>query len=579
MPSLPTTLGYFVRSAGARPFSQSTISGVTESLAFPPPDKDFGLGALFRTELDILEIIIGPRTGGLDFKQITSGVIGLYRIQSGYQTDVLMRQFAFTSADMRKDKSMRFHMTSPGAPDEDLWVACSITLTTGETLFKSIDAENDERGTSNLAQKQRTGNLAKTQDVSWEHNAPKPIIVRALDDLAETPAVFLSFSGEPLVQFATGTLTYSGGGNRFLSGPNGITYQSEDQEPWDIGADLFLEPRGKNLLPNSGMNANTGTWEGTNDPVVVENPDVFDAFGPAYRVMYYTVSSPKHINSSWFWKSPDVDFDGNTLTGSAFLYAASDDYRRLKFELVLQIMTISGTTLYESTKEIAYEDLQGFSTHEVAWYKPQAATAVPGRARLGIRVKDFNPGDRFILGMGFPQIEYSHTATSRMPSGGTRQRDQLTWAPDSSYPAEMTYGGCFVSWTPLYDGVPDPLGDQVLFDTRDDAGRTGLVLTHRRDGLFVARLVDATGTFVELQSASTIPLAAGNEYVSAVYWDCTNRKLRMDINGSPLMTRTYAAFPALGSIPLGPVRFGTSYLEQESAQFKLSVFEHRIAPR
>lgn len=579
MPSLPRTLGYFVRSAGARPFSQSTISSVTESLSFPPAEKDFGLGALFRTELDILEVIVGPRSGGLDFSQIASGTIGIYRIQPGFQTDVLTRQLDFTQADRRKDKSFRFHMTSPGAPEEELWVACSLLLTTGETLFKSIDAENDFLGNPNLTQRQRTGNLAKTQDVNWHHPAPAAVEVRALDDLAEMPAVKLDFMSAPQVQYADGSLMYSGGGNRFLCGYDGSTvFQKEDEAPWDLDAETFIEPNGRNLLANAGLNSDYGSWHATNDPVVVETRDVFSTFGDSYRLLYYNVSSPKGINSSWFWASPSAACTGETVTGSVFLYAASDDYERLQFELAIQILTPTGTVLHENTKVISYSDLQDFATHEVTWYKPQGATAVQGFARICVRVIDFNPGDRFIIGIGFPQLEYNRTASSRMPSGGTRLRDQIAWVPSSNYPAEMTYGGCFVTWAPLYEGTPDPLGDQILFDTRDDSGNNGLMLMHKQDGVFKARLVDGSGTFAEIESASTIPLIAGQEYTTAVYWDCTSRKLRIDIDGSPLMSRTYSVFPNLGKVPLGAVRFGMSYLETESAQFKLVAFEHRTAP-
>lgn len=578
MPSLPTSLGYFVRSAGARPFSQETIVGVSEKRAFPPSDKDFGIGALFRTQIDTLEIVLGQRANGLEFKSIVSGTIGLYRIQAGFQTDVLLRQFEFDLSSMRRDKSFRFYMASPGAPDEEIWVACVLTTKTGEELFKSIDVEVDDENRKIPAQKQRVGHLDDSVNISWEHKAPAAIQIRALDDLAETPALLLDFTGAALIRHDSGDLYYAGGGNRFLSGADGIFYQDEDEAPWELGCPVYLESRSYNLLPHAGMNSNYGTWEATNDPVVVETRDVFDAFGAAYRLAYFSVSSPKSINSAWFWKSDTVAHDGNTATGSAFVYAASDDYQRLTFELVLQVLSPAEVVLYESTRKLDYADLQSVAVHEVSWYRGQKAPAVPGKIRMGLRVTNVNPGDRFIVGVAFPQIEYAKTASTRMPSGGTRQRDQLIYTPSDEYPAEMDFGGMVLNWAPLYEGVPDPMGDQVLFDTRDIDGRNGVSLIHKRDGLFVARVVDETGTYAEVSSASTIPLEAGADYETTVYWDCPSKQLRIDINGSPLVSKTFTAFPAMGKIPMPRVQFGTSYLEQEQPQFKINSFEHRTAP-
>lgn len=578
MPSLPTSLGYFVKTAGARPFSNESIVGVSDQRQFPVPAQDFGIGALFRTQIDMLEIIVGPRTGGLDFKSIQSGTIGLYRIQAGFQTDILLRQFDFDLTSQRKDKSFRFHMTSPGAPDEDIWVACVITLKTGEELFKSIDVEVDDPTRKIGAQDQRIGHLADSQDVSWEHKKPTPIVVRALTDLAETPALRVDFESPQVIQYDTGDLYYSGGGNRFLTGSEAVVYQEEDEAPWDLSADVYMESRSLNLLPHAGMNANYGTWEAPDEPVVVETREVFDAFGASYRIAYFSISSAKKINSSWFWKSDTVDFDGNTITGSAFLYAASDDYKRLTFDLVLQVLTTSGSVLYEVAKPIDYLELQGMSVHEVNWYKQQNLPPVVGKVRLCLRVTDLNPGDRVIVGIAFPQIEYAKTASTRMPSGGVRQRDQLTYTPSDEYPNEMTYGGFTIAWVPLYEGIPDPTDNQVLFDSRDDNGRNGITLMHRRDGLFVARLVDSTGTFAEVSSASTIPLIEGETYETTVYWDCMVRQLRIDINGSPLVQRSFNAFPNMGQVPMGRIQFGTSYLEQERPSFKIRNFEHRTVP-
>lgn len=577
MPSLPTSLGYFVKSAGARPFSQDSIVGVTEKKQFPQASQDFGLGALFRTQIDTLEIILGQRTGGLSFKDIASGKIGLYRIQAGFQTDVLLREFEFDLASMRKDKSFRFYMSSPGAPDEDIWVACSLTLVTGDELFKSIDVEVDDDTRKISPQKQRVGHMDDSANISWEHKAPTPVQVRALDDLAETPALLLDFVGTPLVQYDNGDVFYSGGGNRYLTGDT-VVYQEEDEAPWDLGCPVFMEQRSANLLPHAGMNVNYGAWEAPHDPVVVETRELFEPFGDSFRIAYFSVSSPKSVNSAWFWKSDAVPFDGNTVTGSAFLYAASDDYQRLKFEIVIQILSTAEVVMYEVSKPVDYTELQSFNVHEASWYKPNKSAPISGKVRIGVRVRDFNPGDRFILGIAFPQIEYAKTATTRMPSGGTRQRDQLIYTPSDTYKAEMTFGGMVIRWAPLYDGVPDPAGDQVLFDSRDTDGRSGLILTHRRDGIFAARLVDAAGTFAEVTSASTIPLEAGAEYTTSVYWDCQSRQLRIDINGAVLVNRTFMAFPNLGQTPMPRVLFGTSYLEVEQPQFKLLSFEHRAAP-
>lgn len=578
MSSLPYSLGYFVKAAGARPFSQTTIIGVTEDRPALTPCQEFGLSAFYRTDIDTLEIIVGQRSGALSFSDIASGALGLYRIQAQCQTDTLLRSLEFDPSCQRSDKSYRFYMTSPGAPDCEIWVACVLTLKDGTELFKDVAVLTDENQAKIPAQKQRVGHLSNSQDISWEHKAPATIAIRALDDLADTPIVRMDFTQASPLRYDMGSLLYAGGGNRFLVGDSGIVFQNEDTAPWELGVPVFMENTASNLLTNAGMNVNYGTWAATNDPVVVETREVFTAFGDAYRMAFFTGSSPKSVDSSWTWSSDKVAFDGNTITGSIFLYANTTDYDRLKFELVLRIISSSGTAvLYESTKQIAYTNIQNVSVHEVSWCKETAATAVPGFVQLCVRVSNFNPGDRFVLGIGFPQIEYGKTASTRMPSGGVRQRDQLIYTPSASYLKEMDFGGMQATWVPLYDGAPDPADDQVLFDTRNALGKNGIVLKHTRRGIFSARLVDAAGTFAEVESASLIPLENGVTYKTIVYWDTNSRQMRIDINGSPLVTKTFMAFPNMGKVAPTFIKFGTSYLETERPAFKLLGFEHKVA--
>jgi len=578
MSSLPNSLGYFVKSAGARPFSQTSIVAVTENKPALQSYQEFGLSAFFRNDIDSLEILVGQRSDGLSFSSIASGTLGLYRVQPGCQTDTLLRSLDFEPSCQRYDKSYRFYMTSPGAPDEQIWVACELTLKDGTTVFKDIPLLTDENQARIHNQNQRVGHLSSSQDVSWEHKAPATVAIRALDDLAETPLVQMNFTDQPLLRYDDGTLIYAGGGNRFLVGTSSIIYQDEDTAPWDLGMPVFLESTASNLLPHAGMNVNYGTWDSLNDPVVVETREVFTAFGDAYRMAFFTASSPKQINSTWTWRSDKVAFDGNTVTGSMFVYANSDDADRLKFELVLQVISATGSAvLFEGTKQLAYTDIKNVNVHEVNWCKETSATAVAGYVQLLLRVSNFNPGDRFMLGLGFPQVEYGKTASTRIPSGGTRQRDQLIYLPSSSYLAEMDFGAMQVTWAPLYEGAPDPAGDQILFDTRDSLGKSGIVLKHTRVGLFVARLVDAAGTFAEVSSASLIPLENGVTYKTIVYWDDSLRQMRIDINGSPLVTKTFMAFPNMGKVAPTRILFGCSYLEQENPEFKLFGFEHKIA--
>lgn len=578
MSSLPNSLGYFVKSAGARPFSQTSIVGVTETKPALRADQEFGLSAFFRNDIDSIEILVGQRPNGLLFSAIASGTIGLYRIQPGCPTDTLLRSLDFDTSCQRSDKSYRFYMTSPGAPDVEIWVACLLTLKDGTTVFKDIPLLTDENQSRIPSQKQRVGHLNDSQDVSWEHKAPATVAIRALDDLAETPLVQMKFQGQPLLRYDAGSLIYAGGGNRYLVGPSSIVYQDEDTAPWELDMPVFLESTASNLLPHAGMNINYGSWDSLNDPVVSETREVFTAFGDAYRMAFFTVSSPKQINSTWTWRSDKVAFNGNTVTGSMFIYANSDDADRLKFELVIQVISSTGSAvLYEQSKLLSYADIKNVNVHEVSWCKAAATTAIPGYIQMLLRVSNFNPGDRFVLGLGFPQIEYGKTASTRMPSGGTRQRDQLIYLPSSTYLPEMDFGAMQITWAPLYGGAPDPADDQILFDTRDSSGNNGLVLKHTRIGLFVARLVDATGTFAEVSSASLIPLEAGAVYRTIVYWDDMLRQMRIDINGSPLVTKTFRAFPNMGKIAPNRILFGCSYLEQEQPEFKLIGFEHKIA--
>jgi hypothetical protein len=176
-------------------------------------------------------------------------------------------------------------------------------------------------------------------------------------------------------------------------------------------------------------------------------------------------------------------------------------------------------------------------------------------------------GESFQLAIGYPQLEYAATPTTRMI--GTRAPDVLSFSP--SYTFDNSYGKFIIEFSPNYAGTPGAAGPQLLLDTRDSSGRNGFWIGHRQDGLFEFGAADNTGS-VFVRSASVMQLVENAVCTITAWFDSTLKSLRLDLNGVVMVEKTLGSF----TVPtvLNQMKFGTKYDGTTASSFELVSFKH-----
>jgi hypothetical protein len=375
--------------------------------------------------------------------------------------------------------------------------------------------------------------------------------------------VYLDFSHfNPLV-VGTGTVSYTGGGNRYLPTEDGPKLQALNKAPWLESAKTLIEPAGGNLFSKYTLEEKCWEWTSSNGPVVSEGFYTMPGFDA--RIVNWIVNGVEGINNEWRVYFEEIDWSGETISGSAFLDVKPGSDTNCKFFIGLVAKDSSGALLFEKWEQVEPSSL---SVHGVTWAKASSASASPGRIQIALKVVDFNRGDRFEVMAGLPQLEYSPSISSR--SVGARVEDSLSFS--SSSPFSPDYGRLTIEFAPNYSGVPGPCGPQLLLDTRDSTGRNGFWIGHRPDGLFEFGMADNLGS-VYVRSASVIQIGDTKHTVVA-WWDSVTKSMRIDLDGKTLVDKAMNTMTLPTTLNL--YRIGTRYNGQHSGTFEIFTFKHEM---
>ena len=552
---LPPSIGLFCQRLGANPYAGERI----ETFSRTRDDSEaFGLGAVVVVETDQVRVSIGPRPG-LDLTAVESGVVGLYRVIDTRE-DYLIREIEFDASTQRADGSWIIIFSRQEITD-DLWVACDLSFA-NETMSAVSPVITD--GTGRHA-KRLPFELKQAPSLSTEDplkTAP-PITIVVKDQELRT-ALHVDFNEQRPVRVGAATVAYAGGGNRYLPSAQGPVLQTVGQAPWSLGAAMVIESAGSNEFPGASLVDTVWSWTATNNPTVADA--MYELPGFSERLVSFIVQDAKSINSMWKLNFDPIVWSGETVTASAFTEVAHADGNTSKFWFGIELLENDGMTVRDAVwTELG--NAPGLRVSSATWPRPAAATAVPGKMRISLKITNLDPGDYCQIITGFPQLEYSSSAGSR--TTGTRQADTVTITP--TYQFDNTFGRFVAEFSPLYDGVPGAVGPQLIFDTRDASGRNGFWAGHRPDGLFEFGIADDMGQ-VFMRSASVVQLVEGERYKLNAYWDKGEKNLRLDLNGALLVEKSFTTFTLPDA--LSRIRIGARYNGVHSGNFQLFEFKH-----
>lgn len=552
---LPPSIGLFCQRLGAKPYAPERIETFSRTR---DDSEEFGLGAVVVVETDQVRVSIGPRDG-LDLSTMTSGVVGLYRVIDTRE-DYLIREIEFDVSMQRADGSWVIIFSRQEITD-DLWVACDMVFASRTvSAIAPVVFDGTGRHTKELPFKLKQAPSLSAEDPL--KTAP-PVVVVVRDEELRT-AMSVDFKEQRPVRAGAATVTYAGGGNRYLPSPRGPVLQQLGQAPWTLGAAVIIEDAGSNEFPGAGLFDKVWNWTATNNPTVADMQ--YELPGFSERLISFTVQDAKSINSQWKLDFNPILWSGETITASAFTEVGHADGNTSKFWLGLELLESDGTTVRDAVwTELG--NAPGLKVSSATWPRPSAATAVSGKARLCVKITNLDPGDYCQIIVGFPQLEYSSSAGSR--TTGTRQADTVTVLP--TYAFDNTFGRFAVEFAPLYNGVPGAAGPQLILDTRDASGRNGFWVGHRSDGLFEFGIADALGTTF-MRSASVVQLTEGELYKLNAYWDKTEKNLRLDLNGALLVEKNFNTFTLPDA--LTRIRVGARYNGAHAGNFQVFSLKH-----
>ena len=544
---LPDKLGDFVVELGADVYAPGALYPYTNTLEL---SEDFGLGALYNAEDDSITVTLGPRS-----INITSafGSVGLYRALDT-RSDVLLKSLDFDSTYARQDRSYIFRFTGLNER-EHLWVLAQLELPSGLMLNAIAPVTTISDRVPNITPVHTPVTRRRQTGQDPVDGIVQDVIVVREKELLD--ALHLDFSVDAPVRYGAGTLTYAGGGNRYLVGFSGPVWQDQDQAPWLGQAWPLLEPAGGNNVDDYMLAADSFTVTGSAE--VVSSDLNLDGF--TERFLQFHIQQQPTLNGVWELAFTPTAWDGTALTGSMFLQATTGTHR---VRLGLRTTNTTGTTE-------TWSDNLDVTELSVVGVSKAGPVEAAGTVSLVVRISDLNPGDFVELTCGFPQVEYGAGVHSR--STGIRAADNLVFTP--GYALEGSYGRFDIVLVPSYRGIPNEVGAQLFFDSRDSNGLNGFWLGHRTDGLLEFGMAGSTGT-VHVRSASAIQLSDSKPVRISCFFDVTSKNMRVDVDGVVAVEKTLSTIVSPSS--WNSIRFGSRYNSEHYGNFVLHEFKHQQTP-
>jgi hypothetical protein len=541
---LPERFGDFVFDVGANVYVRN-IRHDSELMAL---NGEFGLGGSYNAENDTVTATIGPRD--IPFQGVT-GTVALYRILNT-RTDFKLREIDFDSTVLRADGSVvaAFANTDEGL---DLYLVAQLVLGSGKTMY-SIAPVLIESARKPVVDPIYKPLVTRRMDGS----DPTDGIVDAtivLNEAEMHDVLILDFENAEPVRYGNAVVSYTGGGNRYLTSAKGPVLQAQDSAPWSIPASVLVEPPGANLFPGYALTQSVFSV-GAN--LVVSTADV-SVSGFTQTFKRFQATNIEKRDQAWEVVFDAVAWDGDSISGSMFMSFTSST---ATCNIGLRMFDSAGAQIHEVFSPVPAAAL---AVHCVTWTKPASATAVAGTVRLVVRVTGVNSGSTIGLVFGFPQVEASTGIGSRITT--TKAQDLVLCTP--SYTLDNSYGRFDIEISPNYSGLPGGYGPQIFFDTRDSSGLNGFWLGHLPDGVLQFGAADGVG-HVLVRSASAIQLT--EKHKITCFWDASNKNMRIDVDGSIAVDKnqTTITLPTV----LNPIRFGTRYDGSNRGSFQLYTFTH-----
>lgn len=542
---LPDKLGDFVVATGANVYVKN-LRHDSEALNL---GAEFGLGATYNAENDVVTVTVGPRA--VDLGGVV-GVVALYRVLDT-RTDLKLREIEFDANLRRTDGSFVIRFANTGE-DKDLYALAQLVLPSGKSMnsLAEVLVDTDRKPDFTPINKPMITKRQNGGDPS-DGIVNVDIIVRE-SELHDV--LVLDFSRQEPVRVGNAALSYTGGGNRYLVGPAGPVLQSKDVAPWSLEAGTMIEPAGGNMFSAYALTRPAYTM---GDNLVMNVSDMrLSAFNETFKNFRGTNTNP--FQTTWEVVFDAVSWDGESVSASAFLEFVNQGTANCR--VGLRMYDGSGNHLRDVFNDVPTSAL---NVYGAAWTRPANTPTVPGRVHLVVRVEAIGAGETISVVAGLPQIE----SLGGIGTRSTAARDQDNVSCSIGYAFETKYGRLSLEVTPNYEGVPGGYGPQIFFDSRDASGLNGFYLGHQANGQLEFGMADNVGS-VYVRSASAVQLS-GRTRISC-FWDVAERNMRIDVAGSIAVDKNLQAMTEPTSVTL--FRFGSRFDGSNRGSFEIHVFEH-----
>ena len=605
---LPSSLGVFVRTTQAKLYNMvqeqasatTTTTAVDASTSIGTGSDSFGLGGVWNPNTEELTITIAALDEGIDFGSVVSGTVGIYRIldaasdylvtEIALSTQLLLAQPVNTSLKMW---TVRCGLEIP--PDEQS-IACTLTLsdstvTTAWCLV--VTSELSQVVRHYVEQFRPSLDALDTHEERFE--IPEQVVEEDTDAISTMLKFDFTQSDDAVQVIGDATITYAGGGNRYLPGQDSDTADTSDVSdtsyslqttgiaPWTIPARLFMECAAHNYI--SDPKQALGLWSIDNKSSITTIPEVFSVPAmPGYNAHVFAVSGSLTPNNTWEYKSELVPLSkfvatastNAPITGSVLLETTTDNlgntagtiHNKLTYTLGLRYSDTVGSVLHETVVDL----VDGMSVLGIASITDISSVATTMQTYptavsvcLFIRISEVYPGDRFTVTIVAPQLEDGAIASSRITGNAVRLADSVTVMSDSAGSYDAAYGLFTVVLFPSYQGIPGiAAGAQTLFDTRNPT--EGFWCKQLATGAFEFGCVDAdSNTYLVTTPVISLPTTS----TTTVKCWFTNNRLRCSVNNSDT---TQALTTDLVVPDMPSIRLGRNALDSENFNGELTSF-------
>lgn len=557
----------FAQGNGARPFNQTKIAGFTDS-AF---SSVFGLGGILVLDTSELHVTIGQRTdaGSLDFKTITSGVLGIYRIVPDSDIDYLVQEVQLQPEMLKKPRGSQWSweiVIKTELPPDELMLGCTLTTPVESySTWTPVESEARTKQVNYYLERFRT-----SQDVPVFEQPTTRVYTESKDASDDFYTLDFAKQDNPVI-IGAGTLMYQGGGNRYLINADGESeLQDVNQAPWTMPGHLFIEGSAWNYLTDSRLVLNKHRVNTSASMITTKQTNPWSEY-LGYNALSFAVSGPSALDSSWEFETEQVQVVNTTLTGSLFGTCTNQSNRKFPVAIGLRFRnTLNGPVVREAVEQLGTEQIRDLSLLSVTDHVI-TPTSTQYFVSVFFQVRQLSPGDRFVCDIAAPQLENTGTASSRIPSVTQRLADQVTFTPsDPLY--DTLYGKFRTIIFPAYSGFPGTLGDQYLFDTRDSHGEAGFYAKHRVDGVIEFVLVgDTISDIWSCVSSTTVAFTYG-ESTALEFWFDTNQ-MTLKLNNNVIGTQTFivdVTVPDQNIVRIGRDYTSTYYMNGEVMGFSLA---------